>query len=558
VNPLDQKRHYLINTDASYAHLRALALTVPTNALKTIKVAFAYPDAPTPAAQVNPVVTPAPVTQATGCLYSNPACSANQNCVNNACVSSTPVSGPVCGNGKIEGAEQCDGGDHCSSSCSWTTKYPAQSFNQPGGSSDYTVGIGDKIAIGDGINIRIDDITNFPSPNGTRVSYSIWGKDTGNACKLISASGEFWTSLADYKFREFADSFLELISVDGTKATIRQYYGNAARVRCDAIAGWKQSLACSLYPANDHYYVNNGYDSSFYYGAGDQLAAEYYADAFRNCSQAYLKKIPALAAITPIGRSYRQLYSALEDVNAYSTDYERVFISKSNFDPSSSDIAQKLSWISDGSCPMQENAIAHELAHLLFARTFLQGSYDSGTKTEWTDANAYQEPGSTTAQEGFAQYMTTFISKDSPSAAAKTSNDYWSAFCGKDRLLNAHPGDFYDFSKATDAQMTYKNIFDGSGYQANTYQAGYCFYKRIDDDCGDASLTDLLNKAIQYDGSTASHPTMFKYLSDSCGAAKVQSIMNDFGFDPALVTMTQKWPNTGFPNGLDQPGCLSD
>ena len=316
-----------------------------------------------------------------------------------------------------------------------------------------------------------------------------------------------------------------------------------------------------MYPSSDHYFVSNGDFNAFYYGAGDQLAAEYYADAFKNCRQAYIKKIPALASIAPIGRSYRQLYSALESVNAYSTDYERVFISKAHFDPndpSSSGISQKLSWISDNSCPMQEGAIAHELAHMLFARTFLQGAYDGGTKTEWMDANANKEPGSITAQEGFAQYMTTFISKDSPSAAAKLSSDYWSSFCAKDHLLNAHPGDFYDFSKASADQMSYKNIFEGSGFGANIYQAGYCFYKRINDDCGDASMIDLLNKAIQYDGSSIAHPTMFKYLSDSCGVDKVVSIMNDFGFDPALVNMSQKWPNAGFANGLDQAGCLAN
>ena len=524
INPVDGKLSYLKDGAAAYQIMRSLSLGITNANLAMI-----------PSGQLTFVGQPkVPTTP------------------------SIPTMAPLCGNGMVDASEECDGGDHCSATCTLVTKYQVTAFNFAGGFTDHAVHVGDKIAIGDGINIRIDAIQeNELSPRGSTVRYSIWGNDSGNACKLVSASGAFATKDPELLYREFADSFLELVSINGTQASIRQYYGVAARERCDAIVSdFKKPLACALYPSSNHFFIDNGVFRTFFFGSENQLGAEYYSDDARNCYEAYIKKIPALAAIKPIGRNYRQLYSSVENVNAYSTDYERVFLPLDSVSASKQTFVQKFSQIKNGQCNAFESPIPHELAHMLFSRTFLQGTYDAGTKTEWTGSSVYGNPGSVTAEEGFAQYITTFISKGSTNSTEISNTKYWSSFCGSDRVLNAYPGTARDFSQATDTQMMYSNILKGNGYSSNSYQAGYCLYKRINDDCGDASMIDLLSKAIQYDGSMTSHPTMFKYLSDSCGESKVKSIMGTFGFDPGLLTMTQKWPNTDFPNSLNQPGCM--
>lgn len=458
---------------------------------------------------------------------------------------SQPIS--LCGNGKIDAQEECDGGQRCTSLCKLTTIYPSVNYSAVGGYSDYSVGIGDKIAIGDGINLRIDDIIS------QRVRYSIWGKDNAQACKLISASGVF-TLDTGYNFREFTDSFFEVTGINSEKIALRQWYGNSARVRCEALAGWKKPLACSFYQTDDHAYVPHGNFQTFYFGTQARLGAEYYAEAFNGCYQRYLNKIPQLASILPIGRQHWDVYETIDPVNAYSTDYQRIFVSKDNFEAPASSLQQKFAWTQGGRCPVEESAVAHELAHLLFSRTFLQDIYDGGYKTEWADTSVIHE-GSVTPSEGFAQFMSHYVTKDMPDAAGVQDRAFWGAFCGKDHLINAHPDGGWSFTEATEQQMRYSEVLSGRGFQANHYPAGYCFYKRIDDDCGDTAINNLLTKAIQYDGSMASHPTMFRYLADSCGEEKVKTIMTDFGFDSALLTMTQRWPNVDFPNNLNQLGC---
>ena len=474
----------------------------------------------------------------------NPADESNQNQI------FTPLAPPLnkstisCGNGIIDAAEDCDGGQHCSSACKLVTVYPSTDYSAPGGYTDYTAGVDDKIAIGDGINLRIDDVT------AQKVRYSIWGKDTDQTCKLLSAAGEF-TLDAEFKFREFTDSFFEVLGIGATKISLRQWYGQQARVRCEAIAGWKKDLACSFYPADDRAYVSYNNVQTFYLGAQARLAAEYYTEAFSACYQRYLKKIPGLASVRPIGRQHWDIYQTTGDANAYSADYQRIFVPTNLFNVSVASLQQKLTWTKDTRCPIEETAIVHEMAHLLFSRTFLQDIYDGGYKSEWP-----YHAGSVTPSEGFAQFIAHYVTKDMPDKTGIDDRAFWSAFCGDDRLINAHPDGAYSLTAATESQMRYSEILNGHGYKANHYQAGYCFYKRINADCGDAGIDDLLAKAIQYDGSMASHPSLFSYLAINCGEAKVKAIMTDFGFDHALLNMTQRWPNTDFPNNLHTPGCL--
>ena len=161
--------------------------------------------------------------------------------------------------------------------------------------------------------------------------------------------------------------------------------------------------------------------------------------------------------------------------------------------------------------------------------------------------------------EGFAQFMTQYINKDSGDPGWQKNKIFWDAFCGKDHILNVHndpPDNYWSFNNVEANKLSYSETLNGRGYQSNHYIAGYCFYKRVNDECSDSAINYLLEKAIQYDGSTQSHPTMFRYLEDICGEQKMMSIMTDFGFSHDLLNASQRWPNFDFPNNLQQNGCL--
>ena len=421
--------------------------------------------------------------------------------------------------------------------------YDVSSYDFEGGFSDHTLSVGDTLKVSDGFNIRIDSIEKDENPSyGSLVRYSIWG-EKDNQCSLISSTGEFWTELDGYDFREFTQSFVELLQVGDDSVGLRMYYGEKAGDRCLEMAGWKEDIACSFYPRDDFAYSKSGNFQMFFNESDNLELVGYYLTAFNNCYDRYVEVFPELEKISPFD-AYWKIVPDLEGQPVFSTDYERLTIPSYVISSTVSQeaIDHKLPWVDGGLCPVYESVLTHELAHLLFATTVLQDVYDGGSKAE-----IEYVPGITGFAEGFANFMEYFVLKDLAGSQSDSWMDYQIDICGKDGIIK----DGYDAD-----QLQYSEVLAGKGaYASIRYDAGFCFYKRVEDDCGSGAIHELVERAIDYAGLVDEHSTMFTYLADYCGNGAVEEIMDDFGFDLQLLEINQKHPNTGFPNGLDEVGC---
>ncbi|MFZ6014974.1 MAG: hypothetical protein ACOYUZ_01295 [Patescibacteria group bacterium] len=451
----------------------------------------------------------------------------------------------TCGNGSVENDEECDGGWYCGADCKISGSWYKYQTSYQGGFSVSDLKVGDKLEVGDRIYLRIESIAKDANPAwGSRIGYSVWGNNSELDCKLISASGEFWTNYPEKKYRAFSSAFVELLGNTTNTVTLKRYYGESAKYRCNQIAQSDKSYACNFYPDENSYYVQSENFRVNFTSSESALAAEYYARAFENCYQLYKEKIPGLYRVSPYGVKYN-IYPT-DDINRFESDFERISIPRIRF-TGSIPIAV-LKTVEGNRCPMEESLIAHELTHVLFANTVLQGLYDESTKAE---LNSNNYPGSVQLTEGLATYLPTYLFYKSDDDDAQNYEALYTSYCGKDRLIDQNGF----FNGAKPEQMIYSNILTGDVYKGSDYNAGYCFFKRAELQCGITAISYLINKVLEYDGITESHDSVFKFLAEGCDRDTVLNLMNDFGFDQDLFYAKQKFPNRDFASGLFTDGC---
>jgi len=525
VNTYDLRLYYLGRPADAFGVMRSLGLGITNDSLEQIVIS---PQSVTLPSNTQTLVVPT---------------------VNEQAPSNTNYSN--CGDGVIDQEEECDGETYCSQNCKIVSQYNKVPYTASGNYIDYEVAVGDKVPIDAQLNIRIDSIDIDQSTNyGSRVNYSIWGKDNANACRLISTSGEFWTELADYKFREFTNAFVELVSVTENKVNLRVHKGRVARSRCEEMAGWKKNVACSFYPTSETYYIQNDKFRIYLNNSHNKEYAHYIIDALSNCHSEITEKISLISSVTPFGDRW-QIYPMIAGGGGFSADYQRVSIPVDILSYNPSSMKNLFAEIKGGVCPFEKSYIAHELTHLLFSNTMLQGVYDDATKAEFSDSS---RPGSMKLAEGLANFIPYYISKENQSSSAgynyKINN---TSVCGKNSLINHNN----KFSGATSEQLQYSEILSGKGYKSNHYQAGFCFFKRVEDDCGEIALNYLFNQQLQYNGSIQAQSTIFTQLAQFCGETKIKNIMSDFGFDHELLQMQQQNPRGGFQNNPNMLGCYN-
>jgi hypothetical protein len=393
---------------------------------------------------------------------------------------------------------------------------------------DYFLVQGDTLELGNNMNLRIELIQN------DKAFYSIWGLDQSGACRLMSSTGIFTFSGETENFREFTGSFIELIQISSNEVHLKKFTGFPARQRCEEIADWKAPLVCHFYPTEGQYYVENEYFRIYYY-EGYEENSTLLIQGLKICYEKMLEKLPALAQITPFGSHWRLYYA--NSSGGASADYDRISIGKAIFETADWNGLQAL--IKTGQCdfssyPMQ--VLSHELMHVLFSATFLQGVYDNSTKTE-----ILYKPGSNRLDEGLANFFPFYMVgefENQYSKCTETSVDHL-----------AYPN--YD-----PQSLIYSKIFDGtSDFPNGYYYAGYCFYERLYDDCGEEAFLALLTQQIELSGSIEEYPSVFKMLGQICGYETVEAILIDFGFDTSMMQMNQQNPSNWYYQ-LDMPGCI--
>jgi len=435
---------------------------------------------------------------------------------------------------------------------SWPISLELHRWQDVGTTESFNVGVGDKLPISNQLNIRIESITEarYRGFNGSQVNFSIWGKDNNNICRFISNTGAlYYPNNEDFRSsREFTDAFIELTSVADGKATIKKYTGALAGQRCNEImSSNRRPIACSFYPDSNSYYVENEHFRVHFREQSYQWNAELTAQSLDQCLGVMRSTLPILESITPYKLRWGT-YAITPDVpSGYSADYERISTPYS-LPPSKNSFTDKdLTILNDGKCPIKLDAFPHELTHLLFNNTALQRGYDAGARTLPSDIS----PDSIDLAEGHATYFPYFIIRNN----AEDSASYLplQLECGKDGFIRENLSSVFD--EATDEQLKYANILKGKGFKSSYYEAGFCFFDRVQKDCGDNTIKDIFTQILNNMGNITKNKTMFSYMGETCNHDTVKEIMNDFGFDLSLAAGAQQYPQS-FQSGKTDYGCF--
>jgi hypothetical protein len=537
VNPLDQKRHYLLTTDASYAHLRALALTVSANALKSIKIAFAYPDAPTPAAnQPSPTAAPAPVTPATGCLYNNPACDAAHLCVNNTCVLKTgcDYANPACPAGQSCVSNQCQApapvatpvapptASSCQSPSCLDPRQPTLYDATASVKSVSMLHVGDSWTVASGRFLRVESVT------PTQSVISLWLSDA-QGCRY---SDRLIVTGTDQKAGvSFGDVYLTALQLNGG-IYADAFSGASAYTTCVQVmnelveADKKQNITldtsisqldCDSLPGAGRYTVTStdGLFRRLYKNSSWTPAESVLVDANDLWYHQMMTLFPAFSELRPADDAWHiteftdelpyagllmpnGMLSKMDDqmvnqvITPFSTDVTAYNNARANIAAGSTYGV----WMD---APIEE---AHELGHDLTASTQLLTFSPAGY--------------STILGEGLADYVEGYATW--PKAVADQYAD----------ALHCQ-----DATSGTDNKPYSSNLSD--------YYAGQCFYYLYAKYCGgqsalNSAFADLINQTYRPSDTL---PSVFSMLDAHCGDhTKFRAILTNYGVTDDLINKT--------------------
>lgn len=493
VNPKDQRRYYLTSNLNSFLFFQSLATNVPAAALQSIPIAFQY------LTQNNPtIVSPEPVPPV-------------QNIIP-PLVQTVP---PVQTTPPTEPTPPPTG-------TLFTLKdFTETPWNDAGTTSTLHFIPGQIIALSPSTSLRLETATT----NGA--AFTLWNKDA-NGCRLAYDTLYLKNSNDRERYAVALGWFLEFANADASHADITLSTGNQAFMMCDAHLDLKKH--CLGFPHTGYSQIESGSFSRTYpTGAGTAYQTLALNNQLLSVDRIW-SIFPSLKEATPLeGRWRFVMYETPQ------TSPEMAFMNFSVLGTTPGDVTDNIihgntpietyaDRIKKGDLSFPFLAEMHEWVHLLF--------YD-------TDLNHFSKSGgSGKLIEGVADYLS-YKGLFAPGAEQTLAYSY----CKDDHF--EQPGSILN-------NMTYPDAFN-AGW---VYDAGNCFFKKVEDACGTADLNAVFGSLLSQAYSPFSvQPSLFRKIRDLCqNPDQLDRVMDAFGFSRDLYN--QSYPLTS-RDIIQQNGCLN-
>ncbi len=407
-------------------------------------------------------------------------------------------------------------------------QFPLQVESDQGTTKDIHLVLGQTYALSKNNFIRLDNLDYADKPVLT-----LWNQDE-KGCRLVDQ----WihANISNGKYAYFLDQFMEITKKDSVSIDAKLYSGNKAHEACNA-SSIAQKVRCLAFPKLGRFKIESAHFSRLFENkneyAYNNLMLNYLEFGFNKLQSIF----PALKNVKPYGDHWKFSFIASK-LAAHSAHGETDSAVMINMGKENDAIEQKiidsesvlLSYANQllaGNLPAFDfSAELHEFTHIFLHPTaLLSFPIDDSDKLS----------------EGIAMYVES-VGKYAPSGKDPLDN----IWCGKSSFNMIGFPDLDGLSYA-DAFLT------GKGY----YNAGHCFFKRVQDTCGISSIDQMFKIELerQYHPFDL-YPNILTTLKNACSEpSKFNEIMDDFGMNKNLLGKKNILPM--LPSGIliQGPAC---
>lgn len=381
-------------------------------------------------------------------------------------------------------------------------QFPMQVENDAGTVKSIHLNVGQTYSPSVNNFLRLDAADYTGSP-----ALTLWNKDT-KGCRLVD--GWINSNISNGNYAYFLDQFMEITKKDATSIDADLYTGNMAYDACNS-SSIAQKVRCLAFPKQGRFKIESAHFSRLF----DNKNEYDYNNLMLNYLELGFTKLqllfPVLNNVQPYGSHWKfplldtspQAHSANGEtdtavmINGGSGYGEQKIIDSSTL---LTTYANKL--LNGNFYYFDFSAELHELTHMLLYPTALL---------------KFPVDGSDSLAEGIANYVQS-VGKYYPNDI----DPFYATWCGKNKFNNVGFTDL-DGLSYSDAFKTGKGI----------YNAGQCFFKRVQDTCGIGAINDMFKSELDHQYHPFNlYPNIFTTLKNSCSKPNdFNAIMDDFGFD---------------------------
>jgi len=381
-------------------------------------------------------------------------------------------------------------------------QYQLSQINDPGEEWDIGLNVGDVYKLSDNDFLRLDGIEQGVA------QLTAWNRND-NGCRL--AGGESYLKDSDNheQYTFYVNWLIKLETINSNSISLKIYTGNSAYNEC--ISSPVQYHRCLSFHSLGKFKIQSSnfaryFDDESYYEFNN-LMLNYTETAFSKLKLSF----PSLVSSDPYGERWNFISLVISEVKA-DTAWEDTAVVQVTTD---GNIAHQL---------LTDNELREE-----YANKIKVGDLDfySTEIHEWTHLFLFStellrtgNPDTSKLSEGIADYIQAFV-KYYPFGADPKKN-----ICGENHFNNLNQGSILD-------DMSYVDAFN----QGFSYDAGYCFFKQVENICGLKAIDKMFGELLtyQYEPFT-NHVNLFGILRDNCSDQNsYDQIMSNFGFSLDLL-----------------------